>query len=176
PGPISCTSSNAAVARVNSRAGRLVAVRAGTATITGTANGTTRTVVVRVIAGANVVLAGKTAVAQLFISDVKGPVHAGDTLKITAAPTDASGASLVDRKVTWQSSHPEIASVDAFGLITARTPGSAEIIATSEEKSSRTPVTVASRAVTFGDAPAALRGGADRFVNAIHDRDGRELA
>src|SRR5205085_9858475 len=33
PGPISWTSSNAAVARVNSRTGRLVAVRAGTATI-----------------------------------------------------------------------------------------------------------------------------------------------
>jgi eukaryotic-like serine/threonine-protein kinase len=173
-GAISWTSSAPSIIRI-SRGGRLVALKDGSATITGTANGATGTLTVRVLPG-TVVLAGKVPVAQLLMSDAKSTLHPGDTLRLTAAPLGPGGESLLDRKVIWQSSHPEIAAVDAYGLITARAPGSAEIIATSEEKSSRTPVTVASRAVTFSDAQTALRGGADRFVNAIHDRDGRELA
>jgi uncharacterized protein YjdB len=173
-GAINWTSSAPTIVRI-SRGGRLVAVKDGSATITGTANGATGTLTVRVLPG-SVVLAGKAPVAQLLTSEVKSTLHPGDTLSLTAAPLGPGGESLLDRKVTWQSSHPEIASVDAYGLITARAPGSAEITATSEGKSSRVPVTVASRAVTFSDAPTAFRGGAERFVNAIHDRDGRELA
>jgi hypothetical protein len=174
-GAINWTSSAPSILRI-SRGGRLVAIKDGSATITGTtANGATATLTVRVLPG-SVVLAGKVPVAQLLTSEVKSTLHPGDTLSLTAAPLGPGGESLLDRKVTWQSSHPEIASVDTYGLITARAPGSAEITATSEGKSSRIPVTVASRAVTFSDAPAAFRGGADRFINAIHDRDVRELS
>ena len=121
-------------------------------------------------------LAGKVAVAKLIMSEVKGTLHPGDTTRVTAAPLAANDENLFDRKVTWQSTHPDVASVDAYGLVTARAPGTSEIVATSEDKSARVTVTVATREVKFSDGTAALRAGGDRFVNAIKDRDGRELS
>jgi len=174
-GPISWSSSAPLVARVNSRTGRVVALKEGSATITGTSNGATGTITVRVLPG-TVVQTGKPTVAQLITSEIKSTMHSGDTIRLTAAPLGAKGESLLDRKVAWQSTHPEVASVDAYGLVTARSAGTAEIVATSEQQTARIPLTVASRTITFTDAPAALRAGADRFANAIRDHDGRELA
>ncbi|HKN67006.1 MAG TPA: Ig-like domain-containing protein [Gemmatimonadaceae bacterium] len=175
-GSITWTSSAPLVARVDPRTGRVFAVKEGSAKITGTVNGATGSITVKVIPGTNVVLAGKVAVAKLITSDVPGTLHAGDTVRVTAAPLGAKDENLLDRKVTWQSTHPDVASVDGYGLVTARAPGTTEIIATSEEKSARVPVTVATREVKFSDATTALRVGGDRFINAIKDHDGRELS
>ena len=175
-GAVEWSSSAPKIARVDQRSGRLIAVKEGLATISGTANGATARVQVRIVPGPNVVLAGKVAVAQIFMTDVKSTLHPGDTVRITAAPVDAKGGSLVDRKVTWQSTHPEVATVDGFGLVTARAAGSSEILATSEQQTSRVPVTVAAKAVTFTDANAALRSGADRFLSALGNHDVRQLA
>jgi hypothetical protein len=131
---------------------------------------------VRVVPGGNVVLAGHVPVAQLITTDVKSALHPGDTVRITAAPLDANGASLLDRKVSWQSANADIASVDAFGLVTARTPGTTEILATSEQQTAHVSVTVTPRAITYADAPSALRGGVERFVNAINQHDTRQIA
>jgi uncharacterized protein YjdB len=174
-GAVTWSSSAPKIARIDQRTGRLIAVKEGSATITGTANGTKATIQLRVVPGPSVVLAGKVAVAQIFMSDIKSTLHPGDTVRITAAPVDAKGSSLVDRKVTWQSTHPEVATVDAFGLVTARGPGSAEILATSEQQTARVPVTVTARTVTFPDATSALRSGADRFLAALGNHDVRQL-
>ena len=175
-GTITWTSSAPLVARVNPRTGRVVALKEGSATITGTVNGATGSVAVKVVPGANVVLAGKVAVAKIITSDVPATLHPGDTVRVTAAPLGAKDENLLDRKVTWQSTHPDVASVDAYGLVTARAAGATEIVAASEEKSARVPVTVATREVRFSDATSALRVGGDRFINAVKDHDGRELA
>lgn len=175
-GTITWTSSAPKVATVNPKTGRVIALKEGSATITGTSNGMNGKVTVRVLPGASVVLAGKVPVAQLVTTDVKASLHPGDTLSLTAAPLGPNGESLVDRKVTWQSSRPDVATVDGYGLVTARGVGSAEIVATSESKSAHIPINVVSRMMTFSDAPTALRGGTDRFMNAVRDRDGRELA
>jgi serine/threonine-protein kinase len=175
-GTITWTSSAPLVARVNARTGRVIALKEGSATITGTVNGATGSIAVKVIPGANVVLAGKVAVAKIITSDVPATLHTGDTVRVTAAPLGAKDENLLDRKVTWQSTHPDVASVDAYGLVTARGAGTTEIVATSEEKSARVPVTVATREVKFSDATSALRVGGERFTNAIRDHDGRELA
>ena len=175
-GTIAWTSSAPLVARVNPRTGRVIALKEGSATITGTVNGATGSIAVKVIPGANVVLAGKVAVAKIITSDVPATLHTGDTVRVTAAPLGAKDENLLDRKVTWQSTRPDVASVDAYGLVTAHAAGTTEIVATSEEKSARVPVTVATREVKFTDATSALRVGGDRFINAIKDHDGRELA
>jgi serine/threonine-protein kinase len=172
---VTWSSSAPKIARIDQRTGRVIAVKEGSATITGTANGATATMQLRVIPGGNVVLAGKVPVAQLFTTDVKSPLHPGDTIRITAAPVDAKGSSLVDRKVTWQSTHPEVATVDAFGLVTARGNGATEIVATSEQQTARIPVTVTAKSVTFTDATSALRSGADRFTLALSNHDARQL-
>jgi hypothetical protein len=174
PSTITWSSSAPLVARVNARTGRVVALREGSATITGSANGTTASITLHVIPG-KVVLAGKVAVAQLITTDVKSTLHAGDTVRITAAPLDEKGASLLDRKVTWQSTHPEIASVDGFGLVTAHAPGTTDIVATSEQQSARIPVTVGTRSVAFSDANSALRSGTDRFISAVTAHDTRRI-
>src|SRR4029077_14274322 len=83
--------------------------------------------------------------------------------------------SLVDRKVAWQSTHPEVATVDAFGLVTARGNGATEIVASSEQQTARVPVTVTAESVTFTDATSALRSGADRFALARSNHDARQL-
>ena len=175
-GAITWTSSAPLVARVDQRTGRVFAVKEGSARITGTVNGATGSITVKVIPGTNVVLAGKVAVAKIITSDVPATLHTGDTVRVTAAPLGAKDENLLDRKVTWQSTHPDVASVDGYGLVTARAPGTTEIVATSEEKSARVPVTVATREVKFSDATSALRVGGDRFINAIKDHDGRELS
>ena len=121
-GTIAWTSSAPLVARVNSRTGRVIALKEGSATITGTVNGATGSVTVKVIPGTDVVLAGKVAVAKIITSDVPATLHAGDTVRVTAA-LGAKDENLLDRKVTWQSTLPDVASVDAYGLVTAHAPG-----------------------------------------------------
>jgi eukaryotic-like serine/threonine-protein kinase len=173
---VAWSSSAPRVARVDAASGRVVALREGSATITATSNGATGSVTIRVLSAGNVVLAGKVAVAQLITSEVKGTLHPGDTVRITAAPLGPKGESLLDRKVAWQSSHPEVATVDSYGLVTAKGGGTTEISATSEQQTARIPVTVAARVVTFSDGAAAVRGGTERFMNAIRDRDVREVS
>jgi hypothetical protein len=151
-------------------------MKEGSATITASVNGSSGSVLVRVIPGGNVVQTGKVAVAQIIATDIKSTMHPGDTARITAAPLDAKGASLLDRKVAWQSVHPEVASVDGFGLVTAHAAGTTEIVATSEQQTAHIPVTVAARTQTFTDAAAALRHGTERFLSAIAEHDARQLA
>jgi serine/threonine protein kinase len=173
---ITWTSSAPRIARVDARSGRVVAVKEGNATITGEGAGVRARVVVRVIPATPVTLAGRLAVARLVTSDPPPPLHLGDTTRITVAPLDANGGSLLDRKVTWQSSTPAVATVDNFGLVTAHGIGTTEIVATSEQQAARIPVKVVSRIVTYADGASALRAGAERFLGAIADRDARQLS
>ena len=174
-GTITWTSSAPRVARVDQKTGRVIAVKEGSTTITGTSNGATASIQLRVVPGGNVVLAGKVSVAQLITSEVKSALHPGDTARITAAPLDAKGASLLDRRVTWQSTRPDVASVDNYGLVTAHVPGSTEIVATSEQQSARVPITVNAKVVAYTDAPSALTAGTQRFLSALNAHDTRQL-
>jgi hypothetical protein len=71
------------------------------------------------------------------------PLKVGDTLALRAEPRDRRGILVSGRAVAWASSDPAVARVDsASGLVEARSPGSAEITAISEEKSGKVRVTV----------------------------------
>lgn len=61
-----------------------------------------------------------------------------------ATPLSATGQVLDDRTVTWSSDNAEVASVNATGVVTARTKGAAEISASSEGKTSRIEVRIVS--------------------------------
>ena len=56
----------------------------------------------------------------------------GQTVAATATTRDASGATLTGRTVTWTSSNPSVAVVNASGVVTAVSAGSAQVQATSE--------------------------------------------
>ena len=60
----------------------------------------------------------------------------GQTQTLTAVTKDIVGAVLEGRTVTWSSSDPSVADVDASGKVTAKVPGSASIRATDPAQNS----------------------------------------
>jgi len=66
----------------------------------------------------------------------------GGTRTMAAALTDATGAAVTGRTVTWGSSNNAVATVSAAGLVTAVTPGTATITATGGGRSGTSTVTV----------------------------------
>jgi protocatechuate 3,4-dioxygenase beta subunit len=81
-------------------------------------------------------------VASVTVSPAASPVAAGSTIQLTATPKDANGVALTGRPVTWSTNAPAIATVDANGLVSGKSPGTATITATSEGKGGSTNVTV----------------------------------
>jgi len=65
----------------------------------------------------------------------------GDTSRVIATPRDGAGNPLIDRVVTWTSNNPAVATVSGTGLVTAVSPGTATITATSEGQSGGASVT-----------------------------------
>lgn len=87
---------------------------------------------------------GSEPVASVAISgNVAQPIERTTTVQLTATTRDASNNTLTGRTVTWTSSAPAIASVDAAtGLVTALDRGTATITATSETKTATTSIEV----------------------------------
>jgi uncharacterized protein YjdB len=139
-------SSDEAVATVDP-AGLVTGIALGTATITATSEGQSGTAIVAVL----------VPVAKVGITPSEASVEAGSTVQLTATPQDADGNPLTDRVVTWSSSAPFVATVNATGLVTAVTDGAATISATSEGKSGTATITV----LPLPGAPATLVGAGD---------------
>jgi alpha-tubulin suppressor-like RCC1 family protein len=66
----------------------------------------------------------------------------GQTAQLAATATDAHGEPVADRPVTWSSSDPSVATVDASGLVTAVALGSVVITATADAMSGTSAVEV----------------------------------
>ncbi len=115
---VTWSSNNGSVATVDAN-GRVTAVSAGSATITVKTEdgGKTATCAVTV---KNPVIHVTGVTLNRDVMDL----YVGDTgqLKATVTPEDAT-----DKSVTWQSSDNAVATVDAGGLVTARSSGSAYI-------------------------------------------------
>ncbi len=118
-----------------SGSGLVTAVSAGSSTITATSEGKSGQTTVTV----SVVLA---PVASVTLSTIAGPLVRAQTATTTATLTDGQGNLLSGRAVSWQSAASSVATVDQNGTVTAVSPGTATIIATSEGKSGQTSVTV----------------------------------
>lgn len=72
----------------------------------------------------------KAEVKKIEVSALKTEITAGETLQASAKTNSAAIAELgTAGAVSWKSSAPEVATVDANGLITAVAAGNAEIIA-----------------------------------------------
>lgn len=81
-------------------------------------------------------------VSSVTVSPPTANLAPQQTAQLSATVRDATGAVLTDRVVTWNSSAPQQASVSNTGLVTALTPGTVTITATSEGKSGTAQVTV----------------------------------
>jgi uncharacterized protein YjdB len=71
-------------------------------------------------------------IAYIVMSPDRADLALGLTLQIEATALDADANPLADENFTWESSAPEIATVDATGLVTGVGLGEATITATSQ--------------------------------------------
>ena len=107
---------------------------AGLVTAEGNGAGTVRASFQQLSATAQVTV--RQVVAAVAISpEADTLVALGDTVTFAAVATDANGYQVADAVVTWTSSAPRIATVDASGLVTATGDGQARITATSGQLS-----------------------------------------
>jgi len=97
----------------------------GPVTIAATSEGQSGTAAVTVIGT-------QVPVAAVDVTPATPVIAWGSIAALTATPKDAAGNPLTGRLVTWVSSAPSIASVNATGVVGGAAPGSATITATSE--------------------------------------------
>jgi uncharacterized protein YjdB len=83
----------------------------------------------------------RTPAATVVITPATATLAPGSTVRLVATARDASGA-ILDRAVSWSSSAPAIATVDASGLVTAVAPGNASIVAAVDARADTTAVAV----------------------------------
>ncbi len=100
-----------------------------------------------------------TSLAACFLDNSTGPRQAirvdqvvvtatslylapGDTVRMIAQVLDSAGRDLQTEPITWSSSSPLVAHIDATGLVTADSVGATTITATAGGKSGHTDVTV----------------------------------
>ena len=117
---INWSSSNNAVASITSL-GYITPQAAGTTTITVVSEGKTVTLVFTV-----------PPVATVTVALPLSTLQPTQTTQATATMLDASASPALNRKVTWTSATPAVATVSATGLVTAVSGGTAVITATSE--------------------------------------------
>ena len=128
---ITWSSSNSGVATVSG--GTVKGVAEGTATITASAGGKSATCSVKVTP--NVV-----AVTGIVLNQKDIALLVGDTFQLTAT---VSPDNATDKTVTWSCANEQIATVDKTGKVTAKAPGTTDILATSGRVSAQCAVSVA---------------------------------
>ncbi len=117
-------------------------------------------------------------VANVVVTPASATLGVGETVQLTATPTDASGNPLSGRQVTWESSDPAVANVSAAGVVAGGAAGSATITAVSEGVSGSAEITVAAAVSSVEVAPttAALTvGGTVQLTATAKDAAGNSL-
>ncbi len=166
---IAWSTGNSAVATVNAQ-GVVTGVSPGAATITATSEGRT---------GQAAVTVTVPPVQTVTLTPGLDTLGVGTTRTIAAALRDAGGALLTGRSVAWISSNAAAVSVSSTGAVTAVSPGTATITATSEGRSGTATIVVLARlasAVILSPATATLVVGTTQALTAqITDAQGNLL-
>lgn len=164
------TSLTPSIATVSS-SGVVVGVTVGTATISAVAEGRT---------GLAVVTVAPAPVASVTVALSANSLRPGQATQALATTLDAQGAALTGRVVSWQSSNTTVASIDAFGAITASAPGTTNISATAEGRSGTATLTVTQvpvASVAMSVNSASMRVGDTQVATAsARDANGSALA
>ena len=120
-------------------------------------------------------------VASVSVTPGSVRLAVGSSMQLSAVTHDAGGNVLAGRTVTWSSSAPAIATVNATGVVAALAAGSVSITAASEGKSASSAITVTSVAapvasVVVTPASANVQIGQSLQLTATpRDADGAEL-
>lgn len=139
-------SSNKKIATVDQK-GKVKGVKKGTVMIKVTTLDGNKTASCKVTVQENEVPVKEILVTEIVMTPKETTLTEGETTTLTVLvkPENAS-----NKNVTWKSSNPEIAKVDADGTVTAVREGSAEITATAADGSGKKAVC----AVTVSKAPS----------------------
>jgi hypothetical protein len=129
---VTWSTSDASVASVSS-AGLVTANSIGMASISAAAGGRS---------GSAVITVAGTPVANVTVAPATDTLLVDEALQLTATVRDEDGELVTDREVSWTSSDPNVASVNAQGLVTGVDDGVATISATIEGVSGSASVTV----------------------------------
>jgi uncharacterized protein YjdB len=126
------SSSNTAVATVD-QTGLVTGMGAGMAVIVAESEGASGAILVEVI---------DAPVASVEVTPASANVDVTHTTQLSATLRDAQGNILSGRTVTWSSSNPSVATVNASGWVTGKAEGPVTITATSEAQSGTAAITV----------------------------------
>lgn len=111
--------------------------------VTGIALGSTQVAAsARGKSGIATVTVTRTPVASVVVLPSTATAMIGSKTQLTATTYDAGLNVLTGRGITWTTSNAAVATVDASGLVTAKSGGTATITATSEGKSDACQLTV----------------------------------
>jgi serine/threonine-protein kinase len=133
-------SSDPGVATIASN-GVLTTRRPGTAVISATSEGVRGDVTVTVVS---------VRAESVVVAPPPSPLRLGDTVQLTATTYDANG-NAVTRPVTWRSSDPRVATIDASGRLAAVSEGWAIVTAQSDGAAAHTEVVVRQQLVPVSD-------------------------
>ncbi|MBW3660887.1 MAG: Ig-like domain-containing protein [Gemmatimonadetes bacterium] len=89
------------------------------------------------------------AVAEIVITAERTTLLVGETARLEATPVGFDGERLEGARVGWRSLHPEIAAVDAEGVVTGIAPGRATIVASSRGREASVTMEVEPRAASL---------------------------
>lgn len=129
---IAWSSSDVSVATV-SATGLITALAPGLTTITATVEGKS---------GQTSLLVVAPKVVSLTLAAPPGQLFPGQTAAVVATLKDRNGATLTGRTVTWQTSVPRIATIDATGVLKALAGGTVTVTATVDDLISQITVVV----------------------------------
>ena len=119
------------------------------------------------------------AVTDVRIATGASTVYAGTTLAHEAEARHADGSLRPDAAITWQSSDPAVATVDAFGNVTGVAPGVATITAAFQRGRATIEHTVRAfpgRSITLeGGVDEARTGDVIRYRAIVRDGNGNEV-
>lgn len=118
-------SSDPSVVSVNSN-GQITAHKRGTASVTATTEDGAKQAICNVVV--------KQFVLDITLNKTKATLYVPETLQLeaTVTPEDAD-----NKKLTWSSSNPEVASVDQSGVVTAISTGTATISVAAQDESNK---------------------------------------
>lgn len=119
-----------------------------------------------------VVVAPPPPVASVTLAPDPTSIDSGATVQLAATLRDGNGTVLSGRAIAWSSLSATIATVNSSGLVTAKKPGAAGIVASSEGKADTAHVTVVAVApppvasVTLAPDPTTIDSGTTAQLTA----------
>ncbi len=169
-GAVTWTSAEPTIASVSS-GGLVTMLTTGSTAIQATIGGVTGIASIQGVAG----------VASVAIAGLTRAVAVGEQVPLSFRTLDAAGNALVARTVTWSSSVPTVATVNADGVVAGIAPGAAVITATSEGRTATVNVAVEALApvntVTLTPTTQTLAAGSTQQLAAtLRDANNNVLA